>query len=414
MIQKNPLKLAELLNRFDIKGEQTMFQQIEDILTEHFDLRYNTITQRIEYKLKNNLEYKVLSERSFNTLFCMIGKADITCHVSTFHAIVNSEFMPDYDPFEEYFFSLKGKWDTQTDYISQLASTIICTNNDLFHSYFKRYLVASVACSLKRGVNHQVLVLSGPQGQGKTTFIKNLTPQSLHPYRFSGTLDLRHKDTQMILGQTMYIDLDELENITKSESGSLKSLTSRSIIKVRPPYGRFYLDIDRRASFIGSINETEFLTDLTGNRRYLCFTIESINNNHNINMDDVYAQAFHLLENGEEGKPFKYWFDDKDIPVIEKNNMSYIRLTIEEELISKYFLAPTAQTDKRNIVYFSPTEIINYINSFQGRISLDQRNYKKLGQVLQKLGFKKKSDKVSKRYGVLLVVDELEKRNRPL
>ncbi len=406
------LRLKDLMKHFNIETKQTIFQQVEDILKDHFDLRYNVIIQRIEYKLKDQQEYKVLSERSFNTLFCLIGKSDIECNLSTFYAIVNSEFIENYDPFEDYFQSLDNKWDGKTDYIAQLVATIDTTNNELFYRYFKRYLVSAVACALGKSVNHQVIVLSGPQGQGKSSAIKNLTPNSLQSYRYSGTLDLKSKDSQIILGQALFIDLDELENLTKSEAGSLKSLITRSIIKVRPPYGRFYQDIVRRSSFIGSINENEFLTDLTGNRRYLCFTIKSINNKHQINMDDVYAQAYQLLTKGENGEPFKHWFDKNDFEEIEENNSNYVRLSYEEELITKYLTAPTAETDRNKIVYYSPTEIISYINQYQGRICLDQRNYKKMGQVLHKLGFTKKSDQKSKRYGVVLLIEDLERKHR--
>ncbi|MBQ6985044.1 MAG: hypothetical protein IJQ20_09010, partial [Paludibacteraceae bacterium] len=70
----------------------------------------------------------------------------------------------------------------------------------------------------------------------------------------------------------------------------------------------------RLASFCASGNKQEFLTDLTGNRRWLPFHTTSIQNPFYITLpyEQIYAQAKFLIDNG-----FQYWFDLDDIDVLE-------------------------------------------------------------------------------------------------
>ena len=124
-----------------------------------------------------------------------------------------------------------------------------------------------VACALdEEKVNHQVLVLVGPQGIGKSSWLNSLLPKELSGYLYSGLINPNNKDTLVHLSENLFINLDELENLNKTELGSLKSLITQSAIKLRKAYGMFNENLRRRASFMGSVNDAEFLTDSTGNR----------------------------------------------------------------------------------------------------------------------------------------------------
>jgi predicted P-loop ATPase len=78
-------------------------------------------------------------------------------------------------------------------------------------------------------------------------------------------------------------------------------LFSRDFINERLPYDRRTSILERRASFIGSTNNIQFLSDDTGSVRWLCFEIESINWKYNdeIDIDLVYAQAYHLYQSNK-------------------------------------------------------------------------------------------------------------------
>lgn len=381
------------LNQMIVKPKSKI-DHIEDFLNARYDLRYNIVTTRVEFKSKENQAFEELSEMAANSMYLEAQRHFLGCKESVFFRILNSDFIEAYDPFNEYFSNLP--WDGK-DYISDLAGTVTTENQTFWKFILKKWLVAVVAGAVSDNPNHSVLVLSGGQGMGKTTWLENLLPKSLKGYIHSGSINPHHTDTLTNLYETLLINLDELENLNSYEQGNLKEVITKRTIRQRRPYARFHTTYKRRASFMGSINDSEFLTDVTGNRRYLCFTAQHIKEKHGINMDDVYAQAYHLFKNGENGGPFRYWFNAEEIKQIEAHNENYRRIPIEEELINKYFL-PTS--DDLPEEFMTPTEILYHINDYEGTTMLYPASLKRMGQVLQKKGFRKKSTTSSKPYRV--------------
>ena len=86
------------------------------------------------------------------------------------------------------------------------------------------------------------------------------------------------------MSECMLINLDELETLNKSEIGEMKELITKGTIRQRLPYARNNSSLIRRSSFVGSVNNGQFLTDITGNRRFLCFQALSINYLHKIDL----------------------------------------------------------------------------------------------------------------------------------
>jgi predicted P-loop ATPase len=367
---------------------------IEDFLKAQYDFRYNLVTARVEFKQKGKADFEELSELAANSMYLDTQRYYIGCKESVFFRILNSDFVQPYDPFSEYFKKLT--WDGN-DYISQLANTVATENQAFWNTILKKWLVAVVAGAISDNPNHSVLVLSGAQGIGKTTWLENLLPKSLKGYIHSGSINPHHNDTLTHLYETLFINLDELENLNHYEQGNLKEVITKKTIRQRRPYARFHTTYKRRASFMGSINDSEFLTDVTGNRRYLCFTAENITKDHGLNMDNVYAQAYHLFKEGENGQKFRYWFDSDEIKQIEAHNEDYRRVSIEEELVKKYFL-PSSENLREE--FMTPTEILYHINDYEGVMMLPPSSLKRIGQVMQKMGFRKKSMATSKPYRV--------------
>src|SRR5690606_28361224 len=124
------------------------------------------------------------------------------------------------------------------------------------------------------------------------------------------------------------INLDEMETLNRADIGFLKSLMTQKDIELRKPYGYSEERFKRRSSFIGSINKMEFLNDPTGSRRCLCFAVEKINYEHNIDMNKVLAQALYLFNKGE-----KDWFDKAEIEIITQSNMKVTFQPLDEHLI---------------------------------------------------------------------------------
>ena len=190
-----------------------------------------------------------------------------------------------------------------------------------------------VACVLdEKQVNQTMIVFSGKQGLGKTTWIEKLMPAPLKEYIFSGTINPNNKDTLIHLAECMLINLDELENLNRTEIGSLKELITKTHIRMRKAYGHNNENMSRRASFAGSVNTAQFLNDTTGSRRFLCFEVEHIEYTHEIDINKVYAQALKLKNEG-----FRHWFNQEEIKEINANNEQYQLMSPEEELLLTWF-----------------------------------------------------------------------------
>jgi hypothetical protein len=350
----------------------------ERYLSDHYDFRFNVVIGLLEYKPKGEFAYKLMNDYKENSLYRELQKNDIPCGISKLRNILQSDYCPQFNPFESYFKSLPA-WDGKTDFIDQLAETITTTNQTFWKMAFKKWLVAVVACVLNDDViNHTVIVFTGSQGIGKTTWMENLSPQELSKYKFSGTINPNNKDTLIHLVECMLINLDELENLNRTEIGSLKELITKNQIRVRRPYGHNNETYPRRASFMGSVNTNQFLNDTTGSRRFLCFEVTGIDYKHKVNLAGAFAQALHLSRTG-----FEYWFTKSEISDVTANNETYQVRTVEEEMLQTWF-EPCKEADATN--FFNASQLLVKISD-KARTQVHTGNAISIGKACHKLGF---------------------------
>ena len=251
-----------------------------------------------------------------------------------------------------------------------------------------------VACVLdEKQVNQTVIVFSGKQGLGKTTWMEKLMPKQLKEYIFSGTINPNNKDTLIHLAECMLINLDELENLNRSEIGSLKEIITKTHIRMRKAYGHNNENLPRRASFAGSVNTAQFLNDTTGSRRFLCFEVEHIEYTHEIDINKVYSQALKLHKEG-----FRHWFNQEEIKEINANNEQYQLRSPEEELLLTWF--EPAEKNKAQY-YFNTTQIANILST-KGGIAITETTVRKIGMALKKHSFQRISKNKAYVFPVIL------------
>jgi predicted P-loop ATPase len=225
----------------------------------------------------------------------------------------------------------------------------------------------------KDAVNHTAPILCGGQGLGKTRWISGLVPKQLYNYFFSGTINMKNKDSITQLSECFLIDMDELENLSKKSIGDLKSMMSKEKIRIRRPYGKIHENLKRRASFIGSINDKEFLKDDTGSRRFLCFELEEINNEHSINIDNLFSQALALFNSG-----FQYWFNKSEEEEIQISNEQFYKTSLEAEYLMRHF----EPIDIANAKHFlSATDIANILKDRE-RLSVNDTTLQRICKFL--------------------------------
>ena len=252
----------------EIKKKATnKFHLVRDYLAEHFDIRYNAISTDFEYKIKGPGVFKPINE---NNIYVKMQMDGLSFSINNLMALLKSDIVPKFNPFIHYFESLPP-WSEEQDYISQLGAYVDVNpeTRTRFDIHFKKWLVRVVKCAIEDNYfNKQAFILvHDKQNSGKSTFCRFLCPPVLSNYiAVNFSID---KDSRILLTTNFLINLDELSTLSKFEINSLKSLFSKDKINDRLPYDRKNSIIPRRASYIGSTNQTEFLNDESGSVRWL-------------------------------------------------------------------------------------------------------------------------------------------------
>ena len=162
------------------------------------------------------------------------------------------------------------------------------------------------------------------------------------------------------------------------EVDQIKAAVSLPQVVERAAYARNKEVRPHLASFCGTGNQVNFLTDLTGNRRWLPFEVANILSpyDHPLDYTGLYAQVMYLWQSG-----FAYWFDTEEIRALARHVSRFEAPNLEEEQILKHFRIP--QPGEAYEVY-SVADVLGVIN-----LELKtQLSATKVGMLLNKLGFR--------------------------
>lgn len=360
-------------------------------------LQYDLLTQKT-LQQKGNGRWVELRERDENDLY-MACCAELGMNVSekTFLTVLNSSTVPEVHPLRNYVRSRPEWTPDQPDYIGQAAATVHMASaeeDELWRRVFPKWFVAMVAGWLTdEVVNHQVIVFVGRQGIYKSTWINRLLPPELKNYG-TDNVDIERLDKDEMLRAAEYglVNIDELDKLSDRQLNKLKSMITSAEVDVRAPYGRHKEKRVRVASYAASGNKEEFLTDHTGNRRWLPFHVAAIDSPFARRMpyDGMYAQAAYLVAHD-----FNYWFDIDDIQALESHVDEFMVPTSEEDLIPLYF--SPASKYAPGAVFYTLAEIASKI-SLYGNLKREV-NLRRLGAILTKLGFVRERRGHDKRRG---------------
>jgi predicted P-loop ATPase len=310
--------------------------------------------------------------------------------------ILDSDFSSNYNPFEEYLDKLE--WDGVTDHLQDFSRLLTVSNPDFLDMVLPKFIVGMVASVLDdKTTNEQMLVLTGGQGVGKTSFLNKLVPQQLLEYSHTGHLNIDNNDAAIKVSETFLCNLDEMSSLNYRNIDKFKQLLSQKYITgVRRPYARYSDNMRKYASFCGSSNNKEYLLDTTGNRRFLSLEVLSVDLEklENFNIDGVYAQALSFYINGD----VKHWFNRDETRIIEDNNANFIYRSSEEEAILEVFKITDEKNDRR-----TATDIRQSLLD----LGVINRNVdaQKIGRALTKLGFISSKSNGRMLYNVAFVND---------
>ena len=362
--------------------------------------------------------WRNLTDKDINTMVCnCVAEAEVNISVTEMWTALKSDMVPAVHPIRAWLEGLNPYTQDQPDWIDWLAQQVKvkpsgeeakgdkARGEEFWRMCFKKWFVAMVAGWMKdEVVNHTVLVLIGRQGIYKTTWLERLIPPELREYSsklpLSGQIT---KDDRLRLCENAMLNIDELDAICGREMNIVKSLLTSTDVNERAAYGRLKERRVRLASFCASTNNREFLTDITGNRRWLPFEVESIQSPFTtiLPYERMYAQAWALAQNPF----FSYWFDLDEIEVLEQHNQHFRDESNEEQLLPILFDVPaegkgefltTAQISERLITY----------GNIKKPMALSR-----LGMLLGAHGFQKKTIGVQRLRGWLVYQRSMDEIN---
>ena len=329
------------------------------LLESRYDFRYNTVMKYVEYlpKDKGWYGYRPVDPRVQKRMTLEVQLADIRVSIKDVRNFLESDYIKNYNPIEEYLFQCYDKWDGK-DHIRALARTVPTTNPhwaDWFYTWFLGMVDQWRGYSHRQYGNSVAPLLISKQGYNKSTFCRRLLPPELQ-WGYSDNLILSEKrQVYQAMAQFMIINLDEFNQISPQvQQGFLKNLIQLPTLKYKPPYGSHVMEFPRLASFIATSNMKDILSDPSGNRRFIGVELTGpIDVSVRPNYQQLFAQALSALNNGE-----KSYFDAQQVKLIMKSNSQFEVIQPIDQYFLLYF---ELVEDEKEGDYLTAAEIFDYL-----------------------------------------------------
>jgi putative DNA primase/helicase len=213
-------------------------------------------------------------------------------------------------------------------------ATVKAVDESLKVQMMRRWAISAIAALYKPGgvSAHGVLTLLGDQGIGKTSWFLSLVPQGLGFAKDGMILRPDSPDSVRQVTANWLVELGELDaTFRKSDIAALKAFITQASDTYRLPYARKNTVNPRRTVFFASVNDSKFLSDNTGNRRYWTIDCLEIDYRHQIDMQQFWAEIKTLYRAGES------WFlDEAELASLNESNEQFMTLDpITERLETK-------------------------------------------------------------------------------
>ncbi|MBQ7552954.1 MAG: DUF3874 domain-containing protein [Bacteroidaceae bacterium] len=343
-------------------------------MADRYVLRFNELKEEPEYRDNNSWspDFRQIDGRTLSKMVLEARRRGINVTERDILRYAKSTDVPDYNPVDDYLNRLQGLWDGK-DHIGVLASRIQ-TDNPNWNKWFRIWFRGLVA--QWRGWNRQygnsvAPIIIGRQGWRKSTFCRQLLPPEL-AFGFTDQLDFgNRRDIDLTISHYLLVNIDEFDQLTKhAQNGYLKNLLQRTDSKQRKLFTDSVSEKRRYASFIGTSNVSDLLTDPTGSRRFLCVELTApIDTQKPVNYTQLYAQAVAELD-----KKLPYWFTEEEVKEIMESNRAFMQEDKQEEQFGEYFRAPENDDEGE---WLSPTEILDRIRKSHGKkaVNLNPRQF---------------------------------------
>jgi len=318
-------ELRSQLRRTERGSVKTLGMNTEHILRYSSDtrglIRFNVFSKRVEISggRFQRMPPRVLAT-SVRNWFGSHWDIDIPERETKAQIRLVAELSP-YNPVEEYLRKLE--WDRKPRLDHWLTTYCGVESTQYTQRVAAQFLISAVARAFEPGCKvDSVLVLHGLQGTNKSMIVEVLG----EPWFSATTLDAtgqgsNGKDSMMRMSYSWFIELPELTSLIDKDVNRVKAFLTQGKDDFRTPYGEEIETFVRRCVFWGTTNDSEWLQDHTGNRRFWCVSVKSCDvKSLRRDRDQLYAEAVFRYGSAElnpdrkrESAPGeRWWFTDEE------------------------------------------------------------------------------------------------------
>lgn len=369
-------------DRSSLLPEQLFVMQTDEFMKRRYEFRYNQLTARVESRERNsfNFYFRPVDKRLMASVAINAQYEGLKLWDKDVLRYLNSDHVPVYHPIEEFLYDLPH-WDGK-DHIGNLAERVPC-DNPYWTQLFRRWFLSMVAHWRGMGKNHANStspILIGPQAYRKSTFCRLILPPCLQAY-YTDSIDFsRKRDAELYLNRFLLINMDEFDQIGTNQQPFLKHILQKPVINTRRPNASVVEELRRYASFIGTSNHKDLLTDTSGSRRFIGVEVTGvIDVVRPIDYDQLYAQAMAALFNNE-----RYWFDEKDEAIMSEANQAFEQSPAMEQLFQVYYRVAEEEEEGE---WLLAADILQRIQK-ASKMKFAPGQVKYFGRILQRLGVK--------------------------
>jgi|GEM_PF-1518860 len=364
--------------------EPTPYQQDYNTILSYFGnrIKLNEVSKRWELDGKpfspDSVRNLLLLENSLKLKNPKDGLIDIIQYIAEAN---------NYNPIQDYLNHVYEKYTDKAELLREVGSSLseryLGTTDPLSNILLRKTLIAGIARAFKPGCKVDTsTVLVGAQGIRKSTFWKTLASPQYFCDDFS---DIANKDHVLKLHNNWIIEWSELDGLRRKEVTHLKAFMATGADLIRAPYARSADYMPRPSIIVGTTNESEFLTDATGNRRWWIINcpqkidIEAIEQDRDL----IWAAVMFAYLNDEP-----WWLEEQQERALEVERKQYQKHDAWHDSIAEYL------EDKDQVSYQEIFEcVLNIEISKQ-----DNRARGRVSKILQLEGFENAPNPVWHKY----------------
>ena len=380
-------------------GHAVRPEDIREVVEQRWELRYNELDNNVELRpaAEPGADFVPLNERLHNSLVMEVQNRMPLCYRSWVDCYLFSTHVPAYHPLRHYIEHLPA-WDGH-DYVGDVARQV--SADAQWEWVFRRWLRAMVSGwtggSGERCVfQNQLapLLVSERQGLGKSTFCRSLLPPVLRRF-YLDKFDINAEShAEKRLGTMALISMDEFDRYSERQMGTLKNLMQLTEVTMRRPHARSSFIQPRTASFIGTSNFSELLTDPTGSRRFYCQPVTQYIGAVRVPHDQLYAQVVAEIAAGEP-----VVFSKEEEAQIERHNRFFYRESPLQDAVARLF-APAPDENAQATEWLTASEIFEAVKACSP-LTMQGISMNRLGRMLCLLGMKRQHRVDGNRYAVV-------------